>query len=138
MTDFTVATKAAEDVFSTVMTDEFTLGDKVLKSLQMMGMGMGTVFAVLFIIWFALTLFKVFMNDIPAKRKAKRAQNEKVSAAAEEIPTEALPESESDDGVTVAVITAALQAYMDAENNSVPFRVVSFKRKGTASPWNNN
>ena len=46
---------------------------------------------------------------------------------------------DNDGDVTVAVITAALAAYLAStspDGNVMPFRVVSFKRKNSGKPWN--
>ena len=134
----------AETNFDSVMNNGLSLSEKAMQSLQMLLMGMGTVFSVLFTIWLALTLFKVFMHDIPEKRRAKAKEKEKATAdtapvmpVAEEPVAEETPVTTDDMSVTVAVITAAIQAYMDSQGiGDTPFKVVSFKRKGPAVPWN--
>ena len=54
-----------------------SFGDRMSYGLQVFAVGLGTVFAVLAILWLALILFKVFLYDIPekkAKKKAKKAE----------------------------------------------------------------
>lgn len=83
--------------------------------------GMVTIFAVLVIIWAALTLFRVFMYDIPNKKRAAE-----VAVFAPEAPA---PVAKSDDeGELVAVIAAAI-AMAESDSGGAKFRVVSFKRK---------
>lgn len=143
---------AADTNFDSVMNNGLSFSEKAFQSVQMLLMGMGTVFSVMIVIWLALTLFRIIMHDIPEKRAKARALSESRRAAengavegnaagdgaldeaAQMDAAEA--ESADEDGlVTAAVITAALQAYMDSEGVSTPFKVVSFKRKGSA-PWN--
>lgn len=86
---------------------------------QMLLLGMGTVFAVLILLWLALTLFKFFFasNRTTAPEKKPIAE-EPVAVAA--------PQTE--DAEIVAVIAAAIAA-AESESDGIKFRVVSFKRK---------
>lgn len=102
-----------------------TLGfsDTLGFGLEMLLLGIGTVFSVLILLWGCLTLFKVFFHDLPAKKKAAAV----AESAAESAP-ETVSEAESDDGEIIAVIAAAV-AMAESESNGLKFRVVSFKRK---------
>ena len=112
--------------------------------LQVFVVGLGTVFAVLITLWLALILFKVFAYDLPQKKAKKLAEESaKVESAApvvtEPVAVEAVAVEEStaeDDTQLIAVITAAIAAYNAQSGNSLPFRVVSFKRAGGANGWN--
>lgn len=105
---------------------------------------MAFVFSVIFIIFLSQALISAIINGIQKKSKddikpisekqAPRAKKEVV--ANNPVATEAV---NSNDDVTVAVITAALAAYLasTSEDGTVlPFRVVSFKRKNSGKPWN--
>lgn len=129
-----------------VMHNGMSISEKLSFSGRMIFMGMGTVFAVLLIIWGVLSLFRVFMYDLPNKRKAAKVEE---IAKTSEIPVIektpvviAEPEAESaeDDKALVAVITAAISAYRSAECGgaayALPFRVVSYKRKKSGTAWN--
>ena len=83
--------------------------------------GMATVFGVLVIIWCALILFKLFLYDIPNKKKSP--DTVVVTPAVREIVLE-----KKDDSEIIAVIAAAV-ATAEAESNGAKFRVVSFRRK---------
>ena len=83
--------------------------------------GMATVFSVLVIIWGALVLFKLFLYDIPNRRKAEVTVTPEPTA--QPVATAA-----DDDSEIVAVIAAAIAA-AEAESNGAKFRVVSFRRK---------
>lgn len=81
--------------------------------------GMVAVFAVLLIIYGALTLFKVFFHDIPSKKKVvvtpeQKPEDEDISAL-------------QDEAELIAVITAAVAAY-ESDNGKTKFKVVSFRR----------
>ena len=105
---------------------------------------MAFVFSVIFIIFLSQTLISAIINGIQKKSKdTDKAINEKQIPRAKKevvannpVATEAV---NSNDDVTVAVITAALAAYLasTSEDGTVlPFRVVSFKRKNSGKPWN--
>jgi len=98
-------------------------GDMFSFGLQMLLIGMATVFSVLIIIWFALVAFKFFFHDLPARRAAE-SKEVAVSAPA---PVSAAPVPVAD-GEIVAVIAAAI-AMAESEGNGAKFRVVSFRRK---------
>ena len=89
---------------------------------QMLLIGMGTVFAVLCIIWLCLVAFKVAFHDLPAKKKATKSEAE-VDDTVEYVPV-----ADSNDDEIVAVIAAAI-AMAESESSDTKFRVVSFKRK---------
>ncbi|MBO5196399.1 MAG: OadG family protein [Clostridia bacterium] len=113
--------------------------ERMAYGLQVFVVGLGTVFAVLVILWLALVLFKVFSYDLPQKKAKKLAEEaaSKVEAApiVEETPISVIEEPVSDDTQLIAVITAAIAAYNAQSGNSLPFRVVSFKRAGGANGW---
>lgn len=89
---------------------------------QMLLIGIGTVFAVLCIIWLCLVLFKIAFHDLPAKKKAIKTEAEVVD------DVEYVPAAVSNDDEIVAVIAAAI-AMAESESSDAKFRVVSFKRK---------
>lgn len=95
--------------------------------------GLGMIFAVLALLWGILELFRVFMDP---KKKAPKTEEQPAAVPAEETPAVV---AESDDAALIAVISAAVAAYLEAEGNetySGGFRVVSFKRAGNGSAWN--
>ncbi len=131
MTNFILSTAAA-----------MNFSERMAYGLQVFVVGLGTVFSVLAILWLALVLFKVFAYDIP-QRKAKKAAEAAAKANEAEksvVETEVNAVEEStvaeDDTQLIAVITAAIAAYNAQSGNSLPFRVVSFKRVGGAGGWN--
>lgn len=100
-------------------------------------LGMGMVFLVLAILWGVLVIFEkcLYRPNKPAK-PAKAAPAPAPSAPAVE-SAPAAPAA-TDDGVLLAVITAAVAAAMEEEGTpSNGFRVVSFKKTtGRGGPWN--
>ena len=106
--------------------------------LELLIVGLGTVFSVLLILWGVLALFKVFFYDMknkdanPAEKKP-----EPTPAAPTAAPEPVQPAAQADDGELIAAITAAVAAYLDAEAQAqglpqcdTKFRVVSFRRAG--------
>lgn len=96
--------------------------------------GMGMVFSVLAILWAVLAIFKqIFAKPAPAKK----AEPAPVAAPAPVV--EEAVEEVSDDGELIAVITAAVAAYIESEDPAMAqsgFRVVSFRRANGGKAWN--
>lgn len=131
----------AEVDMNSVLNNGLNWGEKLAEFGKMLLIGMSCVFGVIFVIWLMLTLFRVVIYDIPNKKaKAEKNKDAKVVVVApEESPAPAAPANVGDDTVTVAVITAAIYAYLEANSEDgtvLPFRVVSFKRKKNGTPWN--
>lgn len=105
---------------------------------------MAFVFSVIFIIFLSQSIISMVINGAQKKATEKKTPAENVQPAAKPAPivNEAPVDASgvSDDGdVTVAVITAALTAYLastSSDGSILPFRVVSFKRKNSGKPWN--
>ena len=104
---------------------------------QMTFLGMLMVFSVLAILWGVLMLFKViFAGKEPKKVKTVPQQSTPATAVQKVAePTVAVQNSDSE---LVAIITAAVAAYMADSGEQVPvggFRVVSFTRVKGGKPW---
>jgi sodium pump decarboxylase gamma subunit len=98
------------------------LGNALIFGGSILLIGMATVFAILCLLWLFLTLFKLFLHDIPEKRAAKRKAFTTISE------TEGQNEDPvTDDGEVIAVIAAAIAA-AESEDTGLKFRVVSFRR----------
>ena len=110
--------------------------ERMAYGLQVFVVGLGTVFAVLVILWLALVLFKVFSYDLPQKKAKKLAEEaaSKVEAApiVEETPISVIEEPVSDDTQLIAVITAAIAA---SENTSSDGFVVRSIKKANKRNW---
>ena len=110
---------------------------------QTVVLGMVMVFSVLAILWLILSSFKiVFVGKTPKTKKDEPSNVETPAVSAEpsfEENTVSVEDNSDVSGELLAVITAAVAAYMAEENGGeVPaggFRVVSFKRTG-ARAWN--
>ena len=99
-----------------------TLGEKLSLGGQVSLLGMGTVFAVLAILWGLVELMHLLLSGIGGKKKKATPAKGGVPARA---PAQAVPAA-ADDLEIVAVITAAVAAASGSSPSS--FRVVSFKR----------
>ena len=135
------ATTAVETVAAE--NETLTIGERLTEALMTTVLGMLMIFLVLSLIYGILVLFRVFLHDIPEKRKKAAQQKQAPSAATE--PEPALPGNTppagNEDGALLAAITAAVAAYLDeeaAENGRLQtgFRVVSFTRKKSSGGWN--
>ena len=127
---------------NSVLNNGMNFGERLADFGKMLLIGMACVFGVIFVIWLMLTAFKLVIYDIPNKNAKKAAEAKKAQETAHVAEAPEVAESVpivSDDAVTIAVITAAIHAYLEAntEDGSVlPFKVVSFKRKKSGTPWN--
>ena len=112
--------------------------DAWAKAAEVTLLGLGMVFAVLAILWFALCIFKiVFAKDNTKAKKTEKTSPAPVAEPAPEVVTQ------TDDGELVAVITAAIAAYRSSEEGLTGeaaggFRLVSFKRAAGGRAWNSN
>lgn len=104
---------------------------------QMTLMGMGTIFAVLAILWLVLLIFKA-VHDKNEKAAAAKAPEAAETPAPAEEPA---PAAVEDDGAIIAAITAAVAATIASdpaltEQFAGGFRVVSYKKKSGKNAWN--
>lgn len=104
---------------------------------QMTLLGMLMVFSVLAILWGVLVIFKFIFA--PRKKKIAQTDEKKEEISQAAVLTEEIA-SEPDDTELVAVITAAIAAYMSEESGreitADGFRVVSFYKANNRRPWN--
>lgn len=101
-------------------------GERLLVGLQVVLMGLGTVFMMLFLLILTVTLMKwIFIGA--NKLKEKKAA-EKTAATQEVAP---IASSDGEDEEVVAAIMAALSAYYESQNveykSNLKFRVRSIK-----------
>ncbi|MBO5204307.1 MAG: OadG family protein [Clostridia bacterium] len=100
-------------------------------------LGIGMVFAVLAILWGVLAIFKfVFAGKTPKEPKPVNVKPVEQTSVQTVAPA---PVAQSNDAELVAIITAAVAAYMAEEGTdaySGGFRVVSFKRVRGGRTWN--
>ena len=106
-----------------------TVSDKLAVGTEVTLRGIGTVFAVLILIWFLVELLHLILGEKskPAKKEVKidTAPQIITQPVIEETPVSA-PAPSANDYELIAVITAAVAAASGSSPNS--FRVVSFKR----------
>ena len=98
--------------------EEVTFGEKMLIGGQVTLLGMGTVFAVLALLWGLVELLHFLLKPFTEQKKPKAV--EPAAPIAEE------PVQETDDSEIVAAIIAAVSAATGKSPSA--FRVVSFKR----------
>ena len=110
---------------------------------QMTLLGMLMVFSVLAILWAVLAIFKLVFakSESKEKKKATETVSRNVGAVAPTPVAESAPvASPCGDEELVAILTAAVAAYIESEGQteSYPggFRVVSFRRVGGGHSWN--
>lgn len=112
---------------------------------QMTLLGMLMVFAVLGILLVILSLFKVIFakgEKAPSKKTVKKAEPKAMPtpAPAAAVAHAPAPKQQHTDEELVAILTAAIAAYIESEGLSESyaggFRVVSFRRVGGGRSWN--
>lgn len=89
----------------------YTVGENMTKAVLNTAMGMGTVFAVLILIMFIISGFKIIYNIQNAGAKKKTSKEIKEEAVDQTIAQIIEKEELSDDLELVAVISAAIAAY---------------------------
>lgn len=132
------------NMLSLLTANGIPMGERVAYSLRMLVVGLGMVFVVLAILWGVLTLSRIFLHDMPNRRREEeRAGAAKAVAPAPvaTVPTPApvaAPAPAQTDDALIAVITAAISAAMAEEGSAVAggFRVVSFRRVSGNAAWN--
>lgn len=104
------------------------------KDLNVVLAGIGIVFICMVLITLALYFFPlIFGGKKNGKKETKKAEPaETIKPAMTEIIVKSEPEK--DDKELIAVITAAISAYLGSESN-IKFKVKSFKRIGDGSAW---
>ena len=131
-------------MYLNLLSDTLPWGDR----LNYMGigvlLGVAVVFSVLILLWLILEIFGKIVGgkSAPAPKAAPAPVAAPAHAAAPApVPAPVAAAPMSDDAI-VAAITAALAVYLEAEGPKAPsvngFRVVSFKKVGTAAHWNQN
>lgn len=135
------ATKTLETVANgEVSTTAMSFAERLAYCLERTLIGLIIVFGVLAIIWLVLAVFKVVFYTIPESKKNGNAnEKQKVEEAVAPVATSVTSNASfSSDDEIVAAIIAAITAMRAEDGNDSPsgFRVVSFKRKGKARPWN--
>ena len=110
----------------TTILSAMGFGERAGYSGMMLLIGMGSVFAVLAILWGVL---EIFHRIVEAKSKAAAAATTATPATAP-AKVQQIATPVQDDGALIAVITAAVAATMAQENGgeAPAFRVVSFRR----------
>ena len=108
---------------------------------QMTLMGMLMVFAVLAILWGVLAIFKLIFAGKTAKAATPKVKEAKPAPApVKEQPSVSVAAQNASNDELIAVLTAAVAAYMAEENggevSTSGFRVVSFRRVGGGRTWN--
>ena len=126
---------AATNKYQDIIDSDMFSPERWALAGEMIVVGMGMIFAVLATLWGVLAIFKlIFAGKTPKEPKAAPAP--KTVAPAPVVET--VPVAEASDDALVAVITAAVAAYIAEEEPGAyanGFRVVSFRRTGTRS-WN--
>ena len=108
--------------------------ETITQMWQTVVLGMGMVFAVLALLWVILAIFGVAFGN----KKKEKSTGDVVNAPV--VKESVVPAQQNSDAELVAVITAAVAAYMASEQGTEValegFRVVSFKRVRNGRAWN--
>ena len=119
-------------------TTAMPLNERLLEGLQVFVIGMVTVFVVLAFLWLVMAIFRMLFYTVPNKKKNTENEDAQV-VQVEDVPAvENIPLATSPvpgDPQLVAVIAAAISAYHASTGNTLPFRVVSYRRSAGAGGW---
>ena len=111
------------------------LSERLLEGAKVFLIGMVTVFAVLAFLWLVMALFRVLFYKKSTDEDAANVIKVEDVPAPEDIPLAAPASAGSNDTQLIAVITAAIAAYNASTGNTLPFRVVSYRRSAGAGGW---
>lgn len=125
-------------MYLNLLSDSLSWGDRLNYMWVGVLVGMLVVFSVLALLWLILEAFGAVARK---GKKADKATSAPSMVAPAPAPVSETASTENDEEI-VAAITAALAVYMEeakAANPSINgFRVVSFKKVGSAAHWNQN
>ena len=126
-------------IYNLLLTTSLTLEKKLALSGEMLLRGMGTVFIVLIVLLGIISVFGMVFSA--ANSSAKKPAEKKPAPAPKSVPKPApepvsAPVQTNSDDAIIAAICAAIEAYRAEEGlSSLPYRVVSFKRKSGKKSW---
>lgn len=130
----TAAEAATEDLGGFMSPERLALAGQVVL------IGLGMVFAVLALLWGILSIFGKIMTRTQKQSApaAPVAPVEPAAPVAEEPVADAATVTETDDGELIAVITAAVTAAIESDEElssrfASGFRVVSFKKSARSA-----
>lgn len=117
-----------ENVGKMILASDATAMEKAFYGLKIAVMGIGTVFAVLLIIWLVLSVFQIVFDKKPSEKPSVK------TTAPAPVAVSAVQNSASDEDDTelIAVLMAAVCAATGSDASKL--RIVSYKRQKT--PWN--
>ena len=105
-------------------------------NLLLIALGAILAFAAIGLLWAVLSVFKKVFGS----GSGKNSSDEQYTASADVSTATAVSVTPANDAQLIAVLTAAVAAYMAEENGTAPdpntFRVVSFKRVSSGRAWN--
>ena len=121
----------------TLSSGGMAFGERVAYAGRLTLIGMVTVFAVLALLWGAISIMRVLL---PSKEKPKRkaivsgelSQEHFVDAAPASTPVPVA----NDDAALLAAITAAIAVVWESEHPGTGFRVVSYRHVDKRAAWN--
>ena len=117
-----------ENVGKMILASDATAMEKVFYGLKISAMGIGTVFAILLILWHGLSIFQVVFDRKPSPKPTVKV----AAPAPVAVPQVQSVASEEDETELIAVLMAAICAATGSDASKL--RIVSYKRQKT--PWN--
>ncbi len=115
-------------------TESVNWGERASTAGVVTLLGMVTIFVVLALLWGAIEIMHLIVGGGKKEKKAAPVQSEPAPSVPQTVSV--APVASTDDGATVAAITAAITAYLAQEGYTEGFRVVSFKRASVNSRRN--
>ena len=104
---------------------------------QLTLIGMVTIFAVLALLWGAISIMRLLLQDKKDfKKKAAAPQNNVVETTTADVPVPHPAHAAGDDAALLVAITAAIAVVWESEHPGTGFRVVSYRHAEKRSAWN--
>ena len=120
---------------TTLSAGNMAFGERVAYAGELTLIGMVTIFAVLAILWGAITIMKFLLHG-KEKAKAPSQSDAAKQESAVTAPAPAPVTAGNDDAALLAAITAAIAVVWESEHPGTGFRVVSYRHVEKRSAWN--
>lgn len=119
-----------------ISTENMSMGDRFLASLQVTLLGVAIVFIALFMLFIIIKILERFVHQAESGSAKRKAAKESTAAGSQPAPPEPAPaEEETDPGELIAVISAAIAASQQTSMHNIVVRQIT-RMPDTVPAWN--
>lgn len=119
-----------------ISTENMSMGDRFLASLQVTLLGVAIVFVALFMLFVIIKILERFVHQAESSSAKRKSAKESTAAGSQPAPPEPAPaEEETDPGELIAVISAAIAASQQTSMHNIVVRQIT-RMPDTVPAWN--